>query len=156
MRLATVMRVADDLRGGRSRFQAEVERLKAMLDRMEDGAGPVCLALDEILGGTNSLERHHGTRAVLDHARGGHGVVLVSTHDLDLARLAEDEPERFVLAHFADRAALGEVTEGGPDMIFDYQLRPGVLQSTNALRVMQAYGLPVDPAAGLPGDAAER
>jgi len=71
---------------------------------------------------------------------------VVSTHDLELARLAEREPERFVLAHFADRAAL----EGreGPDMVFDYTLRPGVLQSTNALRVMRAYGLPVPDSDG--------
>lgn len=142
LRLATVMRVADDLRGGRSRFQAEVERLKGMLDRMapDSARAPLCLALDEILGGTNSRERHLGTQAVLDFARDGDGLVLVSTHDLDLARLAATEPQRYVLAHFADRAALGE-TSG--DMVFDYQLRPGVLQSTNALRVMKAYGLPV-------------
>ncbi|MDA3963852.1 MAG: hypothetical protein PF961_23935 [Planctomycetota bacterium] len=142
MRLATVMRVSDDLRSGRSRFQAEVERLKVVLDLAHAGDAPLLLGLDEILAGTNSRERHLGTKAVIDHLRGTAGCLVVSTHDLDLARLSEHEPERFVLAHFADRAAL-EHSEG-PDMAFDYALRPGVLETTNALRVMKAFGLPVD------------
>jgi len=153
LRVATVMRVGDDLRAGRSRFQAEVERLRDMLDLSAVHDEPVLLAFDEILAGTNSQERHLGTKAVLDALRGRHGVVLVSTHDLDLVRLAEAEPERFVVAHFADRAALaGEEVEGPGDMVFDYQLRPGVLQTTNALRVMRAYGLPVDGVAAESGE----
>ncbi|MHC5067268.1 MAG: MutS-related protein [Planctomycetota bacterium] len=142
MRVATVMRVHDDLRAGRSRFQAEVDRLRAVLDLAEaDDPAPLCLALDEILGGTNSRERHLGTQAIIDHLRGRPGLTLVTTHDLDLARVAEAEPERVVLAHFADRAALGE--DASADVAFDYQLRPGVLASTNALRVMHHAGLPV-------------
>ncbi|MFW5751659.1 MAG: MutS-related protein [Planctomycetota bacterium] len=156
MRLATVMRVQDDLLHGRSRFQAEVETLRRVLDRVEADPSGVMLVLDEILGGTNSRERHLGTRAIIEHLAGGDGVVLVSTHDLELTRLADAAPERFHLAYFADRAVLerdadAEQTDTGAacaDVVFDYQLRRGVLQSTNALRVMRAAGLPVEGAQG--------
>lgn len=152
MRLATVMRVQDDLLHGRSRFQAEVETLRRVLDRVEADPSGVMLVLDEILGGTNSRERHLGTRAIIEHLEGGGGVVLVSTHDLELTRLADHAPERFHLAYFADRAVLDQncaATQAPAeaaacaDVVFDYQLRAGVLQSTNALRVMRAAGLPV-------------
>ena len=148
LRLATVMRVHDDLLAGRSRFQAEVEALRRVLDLVEASQGRVLLVLDEILGGTNSRERHLGTRAILDHLRGRDALALVSTHDLALADLASDEAQRFHLAHFADRARLdGDAQGHGADVIFDYRLRPGVVASTNALAVMRSAGLPVPPGA---------
>ena len=62
--------------------------------------------------------------------------MLVATHDLALAQLAEDFPEQVELAHFADNA-----DEHSTDLEFDYLLRPGVIQSTNALRIMRKAGL---------------
>ncbi len=142
LRLATVMRVQDDINAGTSRFQAEVHALRRVLDRIEeDDSRPMLAAFDEILGGTNSHERHIGTRAIVRHLKTMNGVVIVTTHDLDLVNLAEEEDGRFHLAHFADRA----VEQGfDSDVAFDYLLREGALQSTNALRVMRAAGLPLD------------
>lgn len=144
-RLATVMRVGDDLLGGRSRFQAEVAALRQVLDLVEaDDPRPVLLALDEILAGTNSRERHIGTRAILEHLDGRPAIVLVTSHDLELVAVAEERPQQVVLAHFADRAVLHETDGDAPgDVVFDYRLRPGRLTSTNAVRVMRAAGLPV-------------
>ena len=109
--------------------------------------GDLMLRFDEVLGGTNSRERFLGTRALLEHLRGLDGCVLVTTHDLELARIADEDPQRVHLAHFADRAALEERADAA-DVAFDYRLRPGVVQSTNALRVMRAAGLPVAEAEG--------
>ena len=138
LRLATVMRVHDDLLAGRSRFQAEVATLKASLDLATEAA-PTMLILDEILAGTNSHERHPGTEAILRHVAGKTDLVVITTHDLALAELAQapDTPaDRFVLAHFADDA-------GSEDLAFDYTIREGIVTSTNALKVMKTAGLPV-------------
>ena len=93
------------------------------------------MVFDEILGGTNSAERHAGTEAIIRSRLGSPGVMLVATHDLALAQLAEDFPEQVELAHFADNA-----DEHSTDLEFDYLLRPGVIQSTNALRIMRKAG----------------
>jgi DNA mismatch repair ATPase MutS len=135
-RLVTVMRVSDDLEAGRSRFQAEVRALAEAVQRAGTAGDPVLVILDEILGGTNSHERHLGTEAIITHLLDAPGPVLVSTHDLELPALAERFPGRVQLAHFADGA-------GEEDLSFDYRLRPGVITSTNALKVMRLAGLPV-------------
>jgi hypothetical protein len=137
MRLSTVMRVQDDLAAGSSRFQAEVRAIKRCFDRIGQDGAPLLVALDEILGGTNSHERHLGTEAVLSAMRAKAALILISTHDLELFRLAEKDPEQFVLAHFADDA-------GGDNLVFDYRLRPGLVRTTNALKVMKLAGLPVE------------
>lgn len=137
-RLATVMRVGDDLAAGTSRFQAEVAALARAFARLDQPGEPLVVLLDEILAGTNSHERHLGTRAVLGALRARAAAVLVTTHDLALAGLADETPGSLLLAHFADSAAAD-----GDDLDFDYRLRPGTTRSTNALRVMRAAGLPV-------------
>ncbi len=139
-RLATVMRIQDALWQGRSRFQAEVHQLRQVLDRSQSAGDPVMLILDEILAGTNSEERHQGSMAIIKHLSDYQGLILITTHDLSLAAIADEDPQRICLHHFADRAALDQEQS---DVLFDYKLRPGVLESTNALQVMRAAGLPV-------------
>lgn len=136
-RLATVMRLVDDLEAGKSRFQSEVAALAHAVTIAKEPGDPTMVLLDEVLAGTNSHERHLGTKAVMEHLSGGEGVLLVTTHDLALAELAEEHPGRLVLAHFADDA-------GDHDLAFDYRLREGIVQSTNALAIMRVAGLPVD------------
>ncbi len=140
-RLATVMRIHDALWQGMSRFQAEVKQLKLVLDRSASAGNPVVLILDEILAGTNSEERRIGSLAFMRHLRDYQGLILITTHDLALADIATEEPERICCYHFADRAQLDAEQA---DVLFDYKLRSGVLQSTNALQVMQAAGLPIE------------
>ena len=137
-RLATVMRVGDDLAADTSRFQAEVAALARVFARVDQPGDPLVVLLDEILAGTNSHERHLGTRAVLISLRARVAALLITTHDLALCTLAEEIPGSLLLAHFADSAAAD-----GNDLAFDYHLRPGATRSTNALRVMRAAGLPI-------------
>jgi hypothetical protein len=144
MRLATVMAVQDDVVRGISRFQAEVGRLKQVLDLTGSRGLPVLVALDEPLSGTNSVERHLGTVAVARALAERAAAVLISTHDLGLADLAQEADLGVQVVHFSDHAAEGG---GSGTLAFDYVMRPGVLQTTNALRIMRLAGLPV-PEAG--------
>ena len=153
MRLATVMAAEDDVHAGISRFQAEVLRLKRALDLACSPGLPVLVALDEPLSGTNSVERHLGTAAVATALAGHAAGVLISSHDLALAGLAGSPGLAVEVVHFSDHAA--EHGEGAT-LAFDYRMRPGVLETTNALRIMRLAGLPVDerPAFGSPAAGA--
>jgi hypothetical protein len=147
MRLATVMAVEDDVQAGISRFQAEVLRLKRALDLACSPGLPVLVALDEPLSGTNSVERHLGTAAVACALARHAAAVLISTHDLALAGLGGSPGMAVQVVHFSDHAAEhGELAT----LAFDYRMRPGVLETTNALRIMRLAGLPVDERPALP------
>jgi DNA mismatch repair ATPase MutS len=101
----------------------------------------VLFLLDEILQGTNTRERSLGARAVIAHLMEAKAFGLVSTHDLSLVRLGDAFGKRITYAHFTDQVE-------GDRMFFDYRLRDGVVQTSNALRLMRAMGLAVDiPAA---------
>lgn len=136
LRLATSMRVEDSLAEGTSHFYAELKRLKLVVDEARKGAA-LFFVLDEILHGTNSRERLLGARAVLKDLLAHGALGAVSTHDLGLATLEAELPERVRNVHFEEQV-------NGDAMSFDYRLRPGVVQSSNALRLMRALGLPVE------------
>ena len=133
------VRVVDSLQEGRSRFYAEIRRLRALVD-LAQGPRPLLFLLDEILSGTNSHDRRIGAEAVVRGllARGALG--LVTTHDLALAEIAEALAPQAANVHFEDHLEAGEVR-------FDYHLRPGVVRKSNALELMRAVGLEVSEGA---------
>lgn len=135
LRVGATLRVQDSLQGGASRFFAEITRLRAVMDQAEAGPGLLFL-LDEILAGTNSHDRRIGAEAVvatlLDHGTIG----LVTTHDLALSQAADAMPVPVDNVHFADTLIDGA-------LVFDYTLKPGVVQTSNALDLMRAIGLRV-------------
>jgi DNA mismatch repair ATPase MutS len=133
----TSIRVQDSLELGLSYFMAALARLKQIVDAAERGPGPgrtLLYLLDEVLQGTNSVERGLAVRAVVRHLLEAGAIGAMTTHDL---ALAGEEP-------LASAAALAHFTEQvHPDgtMTFDYRLRPGLATSTNALRLMQLIGI---------------
>ncbi|MBV9949668.1 MAG: DNA mismatch repair protein MutS [Myxococcales bacterium] len=134
-RLATSMRVEDSLEQGVSHFYAELRRLKGVLDLARGRERPAVLfLLDEILHGTNSRERILGAGAVVQEllARGALGAI--STHDLGITALEREAAGRVENLHFEEQVS-------GETMTFDYRLRPGIVQSSNALRLMRAIGI---------------
>jgi MutS domain V len=137
--VGATLRVLDSLQSGRSRFYAEITRLRQVV-ALCDGPRPVLFLLDEILHGTNSHDRRVGTAAVLRGLLHKPAVGLVTTHDLALTRIADELAPRAANVHFADEFVNGELH-------FDYRLRPGVVEHSNALALMRAVGLPVDDAA---------
>jgi len=140
LRVAAAMDARDDLHQDLSRFQAEIGRLRRIIDEVDSPGEPVLVALDEVLSGTNSLERHLGTRAVVAAVRSRAAAVVISTHDLGLAQLEVDLPPPVRVVHFADQTG---TLAARPDLAFDYRMRPGVLTSTNALRLLRLAGIAV-------------
>lgn len=129
------IRVQDSLQAGASRFYAEITRLRQVVE-LTNGEFPVLFLLDEILHGTNSHDRSIGAKGVVHGLIKRGAIGLITTHDLALTRIAEELAPRAENVHFEDRL------EGGK-MIFDYQLRPGVVQRSNALELMRSVGLEV-------------
>jgi DNA mismatch repair ATPase MutS len=132
--LGATLRIQDSLQGGRSRFYAEIERLKQLAD-LAHGEVPLLFLLDEVLHGTNSHDRLVGAEAVLRQLLARGAVGLVTTHDLALTDAAARLPQAGN-AHFEDRIEDGQIA-------FDYRLRPGVVTRSNALALMRAVGLEV-------------
>jgi hypothetical protein len=136
MRLFTCMRISDSITNGISYFYAEVKRLKWLLAELErEHALPLCFFIDEIFRGTNNRERLIGSQSYVRALVEKWGAGFIATHDLELARLADHMPQ-VENYHFRDRVV-------DHRMAFDYKLRPGPCPTTNALRIMQMEGLPV-------------
>ena len=139
--LWTSMRIQDSLAQGVSYYLAELRRLKAIVDaaRATDASGEtrLCYLIDEMLQGTNTAERQIAARRIIAHLVREGALGAVSTHDLNLADAAPlSEVARTV--HFTEQFTSGPA---GPTMTFDYQLRPGIATSTNALKLMELIGL---------------
>lgn len=131
----TSMRIKDSLEQGLSHFYAEILRLKAIQDATATSKR-VFFLLDEVLHGTNSRERTAGAKSVVMCMIDRGAIGAVSSHDLHLASLEEESQRRVTNWHFSDTITSGR-------MVFDYQLKRGVVQSTNALRLMRLVGLAV-------------
>jgi DNA mismatch repair ATPase MutS len=136
-RLHTCIRISDSITGGISHFYAEVRCLKSLLVELETAhPAPLFYLIDEIFQGTNNRERLAGSRAFIRALAGRHGVGLISTHDLELAQLA-DEIASLSNYHFEDRVGDGR-------LMFDYRIMPGPSPTTNALKIMELEGLPIE------------
>ena len=138
LRLGATLRIQDSLLEGRSRFYAEITRVRALTD-VAKGSTPLLFLLDELFHGTNSHDRLIGASGVL---RGllNHGAIgLVTTHDLALTSIARALAPRAVNVHFEDWFEGGEIH-------FDYRMKQGPVTRSNAIALMRAVGLDV------PGD----
>jgi len=133
--VCTSIRISDSLGSGVSHFYAELNKLKAVVDSTR-GKLPVFFLLDEILHGTNSLERQIGARWVLSELLEHSSIGVVTTHDMELCRLSDELMTRVEQAHFRESVTNDQMT-------FDYTLRPGPVTAGNALRLMRLLGLDV-------------
>lgn len=129
------IRIQDSLQQGTSHFYAEIRRLRQIVD-IAAGPLPLLFLLDEILNGTNSHDRRIGAEAVVRGLVERGALGLITTHDLALARIADALSPRAANVHFEDHLENGR-------MHFDYRLRSGVVQKSNALALMRAVGLEV-------------
>ncbi|MBX9602802.1 MAG: hypothetical protein K2X35_17495 [Bryobacteraceae bacterium] len=132
LRTGASLRNVDSLQDGKSRFYAEITRLRQILDLARAGH-PALFLLDELLSGTNSHDRRIGAEGVIRGLLDAGAIGLVTTHDLALTAI-DDARKRNV--HFEDHMENGE-------MRFDYRLRDGVVRRSNALELMRAVGLNV-------------
>jgi hypothetical protein len=134
--LQTSIRVQDSLERGLSYFMAALARLKGVVDAAQhEREGRVLVyLLDEILQGTNSVERSIAVRAVTRHLLDAGAIGAMTTHDLGLA---EEEPMKSA----AEFMHFSETLDADGAMRFDYTLKPGLATSRNALRLMQMIGI---------------
>jgi hypothetical protein len=139
VRVHTCMRVQDSLAEGVSLFMAELLRIKEIVEAVDAPDGrPVLYLLDEILHGTNAVERRVAARGVLRHLLASGAIGAVSSHDLELA----DHPDLHAAAHavhFTERVNVDP--QGGTRLSFDYRLRDGIATTRNALELLRAVGL---------------
>jgi hypothetical protein len=138
--LQASLRVQDSLELGLSYFMAALARLKGIVDAAEHERGNRVLLylLDEILQGTNSVERSVAVRGVVRHLLDAGAIGAITTHDLSVASQPPlDRAARLV--HFT------EAVDGEGKMSFDYRLRRGLATSRNALRLMQMIGINLAP-----------
>ncbi|MEE8580537.1 MAG: DNA mismatch repair protein MutS [Myxococcota bacterium] len=129
------IRVNDSLQQGTSRFYAEIKRLYQIVELAREPR-PVLFLLDEVLHGTNSHDRRIGAEAVVRGLLERGAVGLLTTHDLELAKIADQGQGEVANVHFEDYLEDGEIR-------FDYRLRSGVVRKSNALELMRAVGLEV-------------
>lgn len=137
VRLRASMRIADSLQHGASYFQAELARLRTVIEAADD-APPILFLLDELLRGTNARARHKGARAVVLHLLARRAMGIVATHDIALSELEEELDGRVRNFHFTD------VLAPDGEMTFDYRLRDGVVKTSNALRLLAMAGVEVE------------
>jgi hypothetical protein len=129
------IRIQDSLREGASRFYAEITRLRQIMEKTA-APPPVLFLIDEFLHGTNSHDRRIGAEAIVRGLVERGTIGLVTTHDLALAHIADALSPRGANVHFEDHLEDGR-------MRFDYRMRPGVVQKSNAIELMRSVGLEV-------------
>ncbi len=135
--VGATLRIQDSLQEGKSRFYAEITRLRRLADEAK-GPKPLLFLLDELFHGTNSHDRLLGAIGVLRSFLDRGAIGLITTHDLALTDVEKDLAPRAVNVHFEDRFE-------GSDIVFDYRMRPGPVTRSNALALMRAVGLDVPP-----------
>jgi MutS domain V len=129
------IRVQDSLQDGRSRFYAEITRLREIVN-LATQPRTVLFLIDELLSGTNSHDRRIGAGAIVRTLIDRGAIGMITTHDLALAHIADDLSGRAANVHFADTFEHGRLH-------FDYRLSPGVVERSNALDLMRSVGLEV-------------
>lgn len=133
MQLVTYMRIRDSLNESTSTFKAELDRIMMVLEQVEKTPGTLFL-LDEMLRGTNSVDKYLGSKAIIEKLIAFKGVGMVATHDLKLAELADTHPPYVKNFHF-------DIQIHGEDMLFDYLLKDGPCTIFNASLLLRKIGI---------------
>ncbi|MDR1131382.1 MAG: hypothetical protein LBL15_03070, partial [Oscillospiraceae bacterium] len=128
-RIYSSIALADDLLAGESYYIVETKSLRRILEST-GGNGPVLGVIDEVLRGTNTVERIAASSQVLSALAEQGALCLAATHDIELCVLLKGQ---YRLCHF-------EETVGETDMTFDYLLREGPAQTRNAINLLKIMG----------------
>ena len=136
LKLYSSMKVSDSLDQHVSLFYAELKRLKNLLDGIQNQE-PVFFIIDEMLKGTNVIDRQKGAIALLQQLVKQKANGIVATHDLELTKLSKKFAVNIKNFHFD-----GYVKED--KLLFDYTLKKGICRSFNALILMKKMGIQID------------
>jgi hypothetical protein len=136
MLVFTSMRTQDNLEEHISSFYAELKRIKQLLDLLEENELPTLFMLDEILKGTNSLDRHKGALAILKQLHKTNAFGFISTHDLELGQEAKK------LQYCENYSFNSEIV--ADKILFDYKIDKRICHSFNASALMKNIGIEID------------
>ena len=134
-RLVTSLRTSDSLTDNESYFFAELKRLKLIIDKLEAGE-ELFIILDEILKGTNSMDKQKGSFALIKQFMNMNANGIIATHDLLLGTLIDSFPQNIRNYCFEADITNNELT-------FSYRMRDGVAQNMNACFLMKKMGIAV-------------
>lgn len=129
-RVYSSMALRDDLESGESYYIAEIRALKRILDAAGQKGAPVLCFVDEVLRGTNTVERIAASTQILKSLHRPEVCCFAATHDVELTGLLEQEYDNY---HFEEQVS-------GGDILFPYQLMPGRASSRNAIRLLEIMG----------------
>ncbi|WP_259071422.1 MutS-related protein [Mucilaginibacter sp. X4EP1] len=134
--IITYMRIKDSLNESTSTFKAELDRLQMLLKAVESDQ-KVFFLIDEMLRGTNSVDKYRGSKAVIEQLIKKKGVGMVATHDLQIAELEAAHPDYVRNFYFDIKVKDGE-------MLFDYKLKHGECKTFNASLLLKQIGIEVE------------
>jgi Ca2+/Na+ antiporter len=133
MELISSMRVSDNLAENTSTFYAELKKLQYIIESV-NRKEPVFILLDEVLRGTNSTDRHKGSRALIRQLLQGKAVAIMATHDTDLAH-SESAADPSVTNYYFEGKIIND------ELYFDYKIKKGICESLNATTLMKKIGI---------------
>lgn len=129
-RILSSMALKDDLYQGESYYIVEIKSIKRILDVAAVSKTPVLCFVDEVLRGTNTVERIAAATQILKGLAGGNVLCFAATHDIELTKLLEKEYDNY---HFEE-----EIEDG--DVHFSYQLFAGKATTRNAIKLLKVMG----------------
>ncbi|WP_431198419.1 MutS-related protein [Mucilaginibacter sp. P19] len=133
LKIQTSIKTSDNIDEHKSYFQAQALAILDIIDnssQKEDIKSMVII--DEIFRGTNTIERIAAAKSVLSYITANQNFVFVSTHDLELAQLLDED---FVVYSFSE-------SKDGRILVFDYILKQGLLENTNGIAILKSMGYP--------------
>jgi DNA mismatch repair ATPase MutS len=125
------MALRDNIFNSESYYIVEIKSLKRILDRLNDDI-PILCFIDEVLRGTNTLERIAASSRILSHLAKKNTLIFAATHDIELTHILENDYSNY---HFQERILDHEV-------LFDYKLYQGKAISKNAIKLLSMLGYP--------------
>jgi DNA mismatch repair ATPase MutS len=130
-RVVTSISRTDDLAAGKSYYYVEAERILKAIQSFNPGVPTLCI-IDELLSGTNSVERLQASEAIIQYLTMQNTLAIIATHDLELAERLNGQCDFY---HFT-----GNVDKNG--LKFDYLLKPGIATTRNAIALLKYLGYP--------------
>jgi hypothetical protein len=136
VKLMSSMRIADNLAESTSTFYAELKKLQTIIEAVNKKE-KIFILLDEILRGTNSLDKHTGSEALIKQLIKQKAVAILATHDVELTKLESAYPQAITNYHF-------DVQVANDELYFDYKLKDGICTSLNASILMRKIGIEME------------
>ena len=127
------IRIDDNLFDGKSYYFQEVNIMGSLLEQVESPHQNLFI-LDEVFKGTNTIERIASAKAILSYLNRKENIVVVSTHDIELADMLDNE---YDLYHFTE-------TVENNELHFDHRIKAGQLRTRNAIKILELSNYPVD------------